>query len=99
VRWRVPGEVLPDLLYNTLETSMTQILGHLILQHWEVNTLGIRIASIVRALPVRKCRCECDERCERCLFGKHWQKHMIELGSINGQLHFGSNSNIPLLSN
>jgi hypothetical protein len=72
VRWRVPGEVLPDLLYNTLGTSMTQLLGHLILQHWEVNTLGIRIASIVRAQLVRKCRCECDER---CLFGK--QKHMI----------------------
>jgi hypothetical protein len=25
VRWRVPGEGLPDLLDNTLETSMSQI--------------------------------------------------------------------------
>jgi len=78
VRWRVPGEVLPDLLHNTFETSMTLVSAFLS-QNCELNTLDILIESIGIAPLVRKARVErCDERRRRCLclsLGK--QMHMI----------------------
>jgi len=60
----MPGEVRPDLLHNTFETSKTQPsqgfwVGSTV--NLEENTLGIRMASISRLLPVRGARLLCGE--------------------------------------
>ena len=46
MRWRVPGDVPPNLLQSTLETSKAGIRAFYAITLREI-TLGIRIASIV----------------------------------------------------